>query len=68
MQHDVAAGEAELFENRRIGLDYRGAAAVTALSVSLLQKLVSRKQIPHRKVGRRVVFIPAELEAWLTSR
>lgn len=70
MRESPGSGD-ELFENprrRRFGLDYRGAADLTSLSVSLLQKLVSRDEIPHVKVGHRVVFIQEQLEAWLTTR
>ena len=48
-----------------IGLDYRGAARALSMSVSTLQKLVHRKEIPHVKLGRLVRFIPEDLAAWL---
>jgi excisionase family DNA binding protein len=38
------------------------------ISVSTLRKMVMRKQIPHAKVGSRVVFIEADIDAWLRKR
>lgn len=60
-------GEA-LFDNQRIGLDYSTAAEALCMSVSTLQKLVHRKEIPFVKVGRLVRFIPEDLAAWLNER
>jgi predicted DNA-binding transcriptional regulator AlpA len=32
-----------------------------------IRQLVWRRQIPHRKIAGKVVFIRAEIEAWLAS-
>lgn len=44
------------------------AAEYTGLSVSFLQKLCSRRRVPHLKVGRRVVFDRTLLDRWLQRR
>lgn len=48
-------------------LVYDEAAKRTRLSVSLLQKLVNRGEIPHLKVGRRTLFDADDLDAWMLS-
>jgi excisionase family DNA binding protein len=48
---------------------YIGAAALTGLKVATLQSMVCRKQIPHYRLGKRlVVFSRRELEDWLERR
>jgi excisionase family DNA binding protein len=37
------------------------------LKKGTLYNMISRKAIPHHKVGRRVLFREAELEAWFES-
>ena len=49
-------------------LDVAGAAAYLSLSTSYLTKLVSRKKIPHLKIGRRVVFDTRLLDRWAARR
>lgn len=46
-------------------LDYAGAVERTRLSISYLRKAVMADRIPHRKIGRRVLFRVDELDAWL---
>lgn len=49
-------------------LRYPEAAAVTGLEVGTLQSKVSRKQIPHYRLGRRlVVFSKLELLEWMNQ-
>ena len=50
-------------------MQYPGAAAVTGLKIPTLQSMVCRKQIPHYRLGKRlVVFSRAELVAWMAAR
>jgi excisionase family DNA binding protein len=50
-------------------LDYREAAKVTGLPVGTLRALVCRRQIPHYRLGKRIVrFKQSELEQWLRDR
>lgn len=50
-------------------LDYRAAAKVTGLPAGTLRALVCRKQIPHYRIGKRLVrFKQSELEQWLRDR
>lgn len=50
-------------------LDYKAAAKVTGLPAGTLRALVCRKQIPHYRIGKRLVrFRQSELEQWLQAR
>ena len=50
-------------------LDRRGAARfLGGISVSLLDQLVSRGELPAIRIGRRVAFDPGDLLAWARSR
>lgn len=63
--HVVDASNAQQAEKLR----YEGASALTGLKVPTLQSMVCRKQIPHYRLGKRlVVFSRAELTAWMSSR
>ncbi len=44
------------------------AAELLRVSTSTLYHMVSAKEIPHYKVGARVLFDEAELEAWIQAR
>lgn len=46
-------------------LDYKKAANHVSLPVSSLRKMVMRKEIPFRKVGRRVLFSVPALDHWV---
>jgi excisionase family DNA binding protein len=49
-------------------LRYDGAAALTGLKVPTLQSMVCRRQIPHYRLGKRlVIFSKAELMAWMSQ-
>lgn len=48
---------------------YRAAAAFIGVPLSTLYSMVCRKQIPHIRLGGRlVVFSRAELETWMNER
>ncbi|GEL75283.1 helix-turn-helix transcriptional regulator [Myxococcus virescens] len=48
---------------------YDGAAVMTGLKRPTLYAMVSRKQIPHIRLGPRlVVFSRDELEKWMAAR
>lgn len=49
-------------------MDYARAEAYTGLSYSYLTKLVASRQIPFRKVGRRVLFPIPALDEWINAR
>ncbi len=50
-------------------LRYGGAAALTGLKIPTLQSMVCRKQIPHYRLGKRlVVFSKIELIEWMAAR
>ena len=47
---------------------YAGAEAITGLKISTLQSKVCRKEIPHYRLGRRlVVFSKRELLEWMNQ-
>ncbi len=50
-------------------LRYDGAASLTGLKIPTIQSMVCRKQIPHYRLGKRlVVFSKSELTAWMNAR
>lgn len=50
-------------------LRYGGASALTGLGIPTLQSMVCRRQIPHYRLGKRlVVFSKVELAAWMAAR
>jgi excisionase family DNA binding protein len=50
-------------------LDYGGAAALLGLKTVTLYSMVSRREVPHIRLGRRLVrFDPVELRTWLRER
>jgi excisionase family DNA binding protein len=49
-------------------LTYADVEARTSLARGTLQSMVSRRQVPHVRLGRRLVRFPRlALEAWLTD-
>ena len=44
------------------------AADTLRISKSYLYKLVERREIPFFKIGRRIIFKPDDLNAWLEHR
>jgi excisionase family DNA binding protein len=50
-------------------LRYSDAAQMLGIPTSTLQSMVCRKEVPHVRLGRRlVVFSRRALEAWMLSR
>lgn len=49
-------------------LSIEQAAQYTALSVSYIQKLTSRRRIPFNKVGRRALYDKVLLDKWMARR
>lgn len=56
-----------LFDNR-MALSAREVADSIGVSVDALYVMVHRKQIPFHKRGKRLVFIPQEIQAWLLKK
>ena len=49
-------------------LTYRQVAAMLGVTLGTLYSLVSRKRIPHIRIGRRLVrFSRARISAWLAA-
>ena len=48
-------------------IDIHQVAELFAISVSTLRKMCMRKQIPHHKFGRKVLFYKPEIEKWIRS-
>jgi excisionase family DNA binding protein len=42
-------------------------ADLTKLSVATLRRYVRKREIPFKKIGRRVRFSPREIEAWVEN-
>jgi excisionase family DNA binding protein len=50
-------------------LNYEQAADYVGVTVGALRALVSRRRVPHVRIGpRSVVFDRAELDAWIAAR
>jgi excisionase family DNA binding protein len=49
-------------------IDYRSAAEALGLSEATLRRMVSRKQISHYKILKRVYFDLDELREWVNQR
>lgn len=50
-------------------VDYSSAARILDLKLGTLQSMVARRQIPHLRLGPRLVrFDPEQLHAWLRQR
>ncbi len=45
-------------------LDVPGVAAFLGLTEHSIRKYVQRGMIPHRKLGGKLMFDPAEIERW----
>jgi len=49
-------------------LTIKEVSVLTGLAVGTLYNMVSKRQIPHRKLGRLVKFERYELDKWLKNR
>lgn len=49
-------------------VNYREAAEILGLSERTLRNMVSKKKLPHYKLGKSVRFSVAKLEAWMEER
>ena len=56
---------AELSLKAKLAWTYAECAPLIGVSVSQLQHMVHRRQIPFVKRGKLVRFLPSEIEAWL---
>ena len=46
----------------------KAAKLLGEMSESTLEKLTSKKKIPHLKIGAAVYYVPDDLRAWLASK
>lgn len=49
-------------------VNYKGASEITGLAERTLRNMVSKKMIPHYKIGRSVRFSVDKLSVWLEQR
>jgi len=61
----VKGYEREGTMNEKLLLSIAETSETLGISVSTLYRLTSKRQIPFCKIGSRVVFQPAQLEAWI---
>jgi len=52
----------------KICVNYAEAAILLSLSTATLERLVRRDEIPHHKIGDRVIFNVEELRGWRPIR
>lgn len=48
-------------------LDVKGVASLLGLTEKGLRRQVDRRRVPYRRLGRKVVFIKSEIEAWMNA-
>jgi excisionase family DNA binding protein len=48
-------------------IDIKEVATLFKMSVSTLRKMCMRKQIPHHKFGRKVLFYKPEIARWILA-
>lgn len=48
-------------------IDINEVSALFNVSVSTLRKMCMRKQIPHHKFGRKVLFYKPEIAKWIQA-
>lgn len=48
-------------------LNKKGAAEFLKMSVSNIDRLIQKKEIPYSKVGKRVLFLKEDLINWIKS-
>ena len=48
-------------------MDVRGGSAFLGWSEKTTRGMVDRRLVPFRRLNGRIIFLRAELEAWLTS-
>lgn len=46
-------------------LDVKGAASLLGMTEKGLRRQVERRRVPYRRLGRKLVFIRSEIEAWI---
>jgi excisionase family DNA binding protein len=49
-------------------IDIRPASRLLGISPFTLGSLVRRRAIPHYRIGRRIKFLPSELEQWRLAK
>jgi excisionase family DNA binding protein len=55
-------------DEHRPPLDYQQAAEYLNTNPRHLRGLVSRREIPHVKLGRLVRFVPDQLDEWMRDK
>jgi excisionase family DNA binding protein len=66
MQRATKANRLASYEDRLL-IDICEASEFLGLKVSRLRTAVFRGEIPYRKIGGLVRFVPSELRGWVTS-
>ena len=49
-------------------LDKKGVAKFLKMSISNIDRLIQKKEIPHSKIGKRVLFLKKNLIQWLERK
>lgn len=49
-------------------LDKKGASQFLKMSVSNIDRLIHMKEIPHSKVGKKVLFLKEDLIHWIKRK
>ena len=49
-------------------IEVRDVSEMLRVSASKVQTMVALKEIPHVRLGRRILFFRSDVEAWINSR
>jgi len=52
----------------RMALDRKEAAKALGIGIRLLWEMTNRNEIPHFRLGKRVLYSVAALERWMAQR
>lgn len=67
IKEEFGKKEPEYAPVERTTLTVKEIAEYLGLSVDLIYKLVRQKQIPHIKIGARILFKLSSIEKWLSE-
>jgi excisionase family DNA binding protein len=49
-------------------IEVRDVSEMLKVSASKIQTMVALKEIPHVRLGRRILFFRSDVEAWINSQ
>ena len=65
---ELANNPPVLSRDERIPLNVDEAAQYLGVPKATLYQFTRLREVPHKKVGKRLVFLSSELDAWISSK